>query len=42
MDEYLEKLKPLADGKTTVFMAEHIRDFTMSVVSEVRTYSSST
>ena len=35
MDKYLDELKPMADGKTTVYMADHIRGFVLGVVSEV-------
>lgn len=35
VDDSLEKLKPLADGKTIVPLSNHIRDFVLNVVSEV-------
>ncbi len=35
MDDFLEKLKPLADGKTVVPLKDHIQDFVLDVVSKV-------
>lgn len=35
VDHFLEELKPLADGKTEVLMSDHVRDFTLGVVSKV-------
>lgn len=37
VDNILEMLEPLADGKTLVPMGAHIRHFTLHVISEVRT-----
>ena len=35
VDQLLETLRPLADGKTAVSMKDHISDFTMDVISKV-------
>ena len=35
VDDFLDKLKPLADGKTEVPMADHVKEFTLDVVNKV-------
>ncbi len=35
VDDFLEKLKPLADGKTVVPLKDHIQSFVLEVVSKV-------
>lgn len=37
-DAFLDKLKPLADGRSVVPMADHVRDFTVDVISKVKNY----
>ena len=36
VDDFLEKLKPLADGQTVVPLKDHIRKFSLSVLSKVQ------
>ena len=34
-DKFIEGLRPLADGKTTVPMKEHLAEVTLDVISKV-------
>jgi len=34
-DKFIERLRPLADGKTTVPMKEHLAEVTLDVISKV-------
>jgi len=34
-DKIIERLRPLADGKTTVPMKEHLAEVTLDVISKV-------
>ena len=36
-DKFVDVLKPLADGKTVIPMANHIRNFVLDAFSQVRT-----
>ena len=36
VDDFLKKLKPLANGQTEVPLKDHIHGFVLTVVSEVR------